>query len=165
MLPIIGPLLTIGTSLVSKLFGNSSLEKEAITNKLKELADLGDVDQLKAEVQQLALLAKSDEKQAEISHDLVKGGGGKWRDHLGLMGVLTMGFNFLGITMFNMGVKITNGLMDKHIETLQYMDIEQLIVLAGAITGVGLPMRLSKKAKDSYSSPPINNLDDFIIKP
>lgn len=165
MLPIIGPLLTIGTTLVSKLFGDGSLEKEAITNKLKELADLGDVDQLKAEVQQLALLAKSDEKQAEISHDLVKAGGGKWRDHLGLMGVLTMGFNFLGITMFNMGVKITNGLMDKHIETLQYMDIEQLIILAGAVAGVSLPLRMNKKAKDSYNPQPANTLDDFIIKP
>ena len=165
MLPIIGPLLTIGTTLVSKLFGDGSLEKEAVTNKLKELADLGDVDQLKAEVQQLALLAKSDEKQVEISHDLVKAGGGKWRDHLGLMGVLTMGFNFMGITLFNMGVKLTNGLLDKHIETLQYMDIEQLIVLAGAIAGVGLPLHMNKKAKDSYSHQPSNTLDDFIIKP
>ena len=114
---------------------------------------------------QLALLAKSDEKQAEISHDLVKAGCGKWRDHLVLLGVLTMGFNFIGITLFNMGVKLTNGLLDKHVETLQYMDIEQLIVLAGAIAGVGLPLRMSKKAKDSYSPQPINNLDNFIIKP
>ena len=165
MLPTIGPLLTIGTTLVSKLFGDGSLEKEAVTNKLQELADMGDVDQLKAEVQQLALLAQSDTKQAEISHDLVKAGGGKWRDHLGLMGVLTMGFNFLGITAFNMGVRIANGLMDKHFETLQYMDIEQLIVLAGALAGVALPIQLNKKAKDTYSPQHNNTLDDFITKP
>lgn len=165
MLPIIKPLLTIGTSLVAKLFGDGSLEKDAVTNKLKELADLGDVDQLKAEVQQLALLAQSDAKQAEISRDLVKAGGGKWRDHLGLIGVLTLGFNSIGVTTFNMGVKLANGIFDKHIETLPYMDIEQIIVLAGAIAGVALPMQLSKKAKDSYSPQPSNNIDDFIIKP
>ena len=67
MFPLLVPLLSIGTSLIGQIAGQSSEAKSTMLKTIQELFAKGDKDQLEAEVQRLAIMAKADQTQADTT--------------------------------------------------------------------------------------------------
>lgn len=136
MFPLLVPLLSIGTSLIGQIAGQSSEAKSTMLATIQELFAKGDKDQLEAEVQRLAIMAKADQTQADTTRLSLEQGGAKWRDQLGTIGVWSLGLNWLGIPVFNTVAVWVNGIFGTSISVLPYMNLEQVVAVVSSLAGI-----------------------------
>lgn len=145
-LPLLGPVLSVGMTLVDKLF-NKEDDRSKVKDHLQDLFDKGDKDQLEAEVAKLASLTQVDLAQAERNKLSVAQGGGVWIDQLGKVGTWAIGFNFMGIPAINFFVNVANSLIaPPYIASLPQLDLTDIMTLIGGILGVGGLSYIRKKA-------------------
>ena len=142
MNPIATTLLTVGLSLAEKLFSKEPEEKQAVSDRLTELYQAEDKDQLEAEVKSLALLA-SDTPQTEITKTIVDKNSAAWWNGLGWVCTAGAGYNLLGIPIVNLVNHYISNLTSNYIPPLPTADWEEIILLLLLVLGV--------KAKDAIS--------------
>ena len=142
MNPIATTLLTVGLSLAEKLFSKEPEEKQAVSDRLTELYQAEDKDQLEAEVKSLALLA-SDTPQTEITKTIVDKNSAAWLNGLGWVCTAGAGYNLLGIPIVNLVNHYISNLTSNYIPPLPIADWEEITLLLLLVLGV--------KAKDAIS--------------
>lgn len=138
MLPLLAPLLSIGVSLVDKLVGKTTDEKDVLKGTLQRMFNEGQTEQLEAEVQRLTLLTQSDSTQSQTTLTSIQRGEAKWRDQLGTVCVVAIAFNFIGVYLVNIGVNITNSLIQApYISNIPSMNVSDIITLVIGMLGLG----------------------------
>lgn len=136
MFPLLVPLLSIGTSLIGQITGQSSESKTTMLSTIQRLFESGDKEQLEAEVQRIALLAKANQTQSDTTQASIEQGGGKWRDELGSVGVKSLWINWIGIPIFNILAVWINGVFQTSVSVVPYMNLDQTITVLCGLAGI-----------------------------
>ncbi len=137
-LPLLLPLLNAGISLATTLFKGDGDKKDAIVSSLQRMFESGDISNLEAEVKRLAMMAESDKTQASTTLTSIQQGGGKWRDYLGTVCVVAVGYNFIGIPCVNLGINLANSFIEPpFIQNMVGLDMAEVFTLLLGMMGLG----------------------------
>ena len=137
MLPLLAPLLSVGIGLVDKLVDKTTGEKDLIKGTLSRLATEGNKEMLEAEIQKLSLMVESDKAQAAVNVAMAQRGGLAWRDWLGGICVVAIGYSSIGVPLLGYFTGILNTMLETQIPLPPTAEIGSLVTILFGMLGIG----------------------------
>lgn len=132
----LGNILTIGMGVADKVI--SKEDKPKIKEHLAQLHKDGEEEMLQQEICKLLELETDVVNQAKDP---------TWINLLGILGAISIGFNFVGIPTLNFIANVINSFTGPPpIENLALLDLTDIIALLGGLLGMG-GLNLASKTK------------------